>query len=215
MAHALGLPRRSQVRIIYRAIGGAFGGKEDMSLQIVLALAVQKLADGSGSTRPVRCRWSREESIVGHHKRHRGRITARWGATCRRVGWWPSRPPATSTPGPTTTPPTRCWETCTSRVCGPYSIPNATVDSWAVYTNAVPGGSLPRVRGTPGLFRRREPDEQAGRGPVRIDPVEIRRRNLLTEGDDGITGTPMPPGVSIDTVVEACAEAAAWAGRNR
>ncbi|MEL6985991.1 MAG: molybdopterin cofactor-binding domain-containing protein, partial [Actinomycetota bacterium] len=79
VAHALGVPDE-EVRIIYRAIGGAFGGKEDMSVQIVLALAVRKLSE-QGIDRPVRTRWTREESIVGHHKRHRGRISARWGAT--------------------------------------------------------------------------------------------------------------------------------------
>ena len=67
VAHALGLPSE-RVRIIYRAIGGAFGGKEDMSIQIALGLAAMRLAE-RGDHRPVHCRWSREESIVGHHKR--------------------------------------------------------------------------------------------------------------------------------------------------
>ena len=78
VAHALDLPVE-QVRIIYRAIGGAFGGKEDMSLQIVMALAALRLQE-AGLARPVRCEWSREESIVGHHKRHRGRVHTRWAA---------------------------------------------------------------------------------------------------------------------------------------
>src|SRR5690606_14535427 len=68
IAHALALPAE-QIRIIYPAIGGAFGGREDMSLQIVLALAVMRLNE-RGVKRPVRMQWSREESIVGHHKRH-------------------------------------------------------------------------------------------------------------------------------------------------
>ena len=48
----------------------ALGGREDMSLQIVMALAPWRLAD-RGERRPIRCQWSREESMVGHHKRHR------------------------------------------------------------------------------------------------------------------------------------------------
>ena len=72
--------RRTRSGSIYPAIGGAFGGREDMSLQIVMALASWRLAE-RGEHRPIRCQWSREESIVGHHKRHRGRIPARWGAT--------------------------------------------------------------------------------------------------------------------------------------
>src|SRR5262249_42109295 len=72
--HALGLPEE-QVRVIYPAIGGAFGGREDMSVQIVLALAVHELR------RPVKIQWSREESILFHHKRHPTVIRAKWGAT--------------------------------------------------------------------------------------------------------------------------------------
>ena len=68
IAHALDLPLE-QVRVIYPAIGGAFGGREDMSVQIVLALAVWRLHQ-RGIDRPVKIIWSREESMIGHHKRH-------------------------------------------------------------------------------------------------------------------------------------------------
>ena len=79
VAHSLDLPLE-QVRIQYVAIGGAFGGREDMSIQIVLALAVKRLQE-LGINRPVRIIWSREESIIGHHKRHPALITTKWGAT--------------------------------------------------------------------------------------------------------------------------------------
>ena len=59
IAHALKLPLE-KVRVIYPAIGGAFGGREDMSVQIVLALAVLRLAE-RGVHRPVKIIWSREE----------------------------------------------------------------------------------------------------------------------------------------------------------
>src|SRR3990170_1119625 len=77
IAHALGLPL-DQVRVIYPAIGGAFGGREDMSVQIVLALAVWRLSQ-RGLQRPVKIIWSREESILGHHKRHQFFIHAKFG----------------------------------------------------------------------------------------------------------------------------------------
>ncbi len=78
IAHALNLPIE-KVRVIYPAIGGAFGGREDMSVQIVLALAAWRLHQ-SGINRPVKIIWSREESIIGHHKRHPYFIHAKWGA---------------------------------------------------------------------------------------------------------------------------------------
>ena len=72
--HALDI-QLEQVRVIYPAIGGAFGGREDMSVQIVLALAAWKLK------RPVKIIWSREESIVGHCKRHPMWFRCKLGAT--------------------------------------------------------------------------------------------------------------------------------------
>jgi xanthine dehydrogenase molybdopterin-binding subunit B len=74
ISHSLGLSEE-QVRVIYPAIGGAFGGREDMSVQIVLALAAWKLQ------RPVKVIWSRRESILGHCKRYPVTIKAKWGAT--------------------------------------------------------------------------------------------------------------------------------------
>jgi len=82
IAHALNLPL-DRIRVIYPAIGGAFGGREDMSIQIILALAVLKLQE-QGIERPVKIVWSREESMIGHHKRHPFSIHTRWGATKRR-----------------------------------------------------------------------------------------------------------------------------------
>ncbi|MBI4732242.1 MAG: molybdopterin-dependent oxidoreductase [Chloroflexi bacterium] len=74
IAHALGLADE-QVRVIYPAIGGAFGGREDLSVQIVLGLATMRLK------RPVKIVWSRQESIIGHGKRHPATLKARWGAS--------------------------------------------------------------------------------------------------------------------------------------
>ena len=70
----LGLPEE-QVVVRYAAIGGAFGGREDLSVQHLLALAAWKLQRRVGIV------WSREESILAHHKRHPFRIRCRWGAT--------------------------------------------------------------------------------------------------------------------------------------
>ncbi len=206
VAHALNLPQED-VRIIYRAIGGAFGGKEDMSLQIVLALAAQKLA-GLGIQRPVRCQWSREESIVGHHKRHRGTVTTRWGAT---------------SDGRITAVEATChldagaYNYTSNKVlgnlhlsaAGPYDVPNANIDSWTVYTNAVPGGAFRGFGGPQGCF---VSESQMNKLALAcgLDPVEIRRRNVLVDGSIGITGTEMPAGVSMAEVIEACADAADW-----
>jgi len=84
IAHALNLPEE-QVRVIYPAIGGAFGGREDMSVQIVLALAALNCSA------PVKIIWSREESIIGHHKRHPMNHPREMGRDQRRQARWQRR----------------------------------------------------------------------------------------------------------------------------
>ncbi|MEM7274663.1 MAG: xanthine dehydrogenase family protein molybdopterin-binding subunit [Actinomycetota bacterium] len=207
VAHALDLPE-DRVRIIYRAIGGAFGGKEDMSLQIVLALAVRKLS-AAGIDRPVRCQWSREESIIGHHKRHRGRVTTRWGANAdgtlvavEATGHLDA--------GAYNYTSNKVLGNLHLTVAGPYEVPHARIDSWAVYTNAVPGGAFRGFGGPQGCFVAESQMNKLA-AATGIDPVELRRRNILREGSLGITDTELPPGVSLPEVVEACAVAADWA----
>ena len=84
IAAMLQLPEE-QVVVRYAAIGGAFGGREDLSIQHLLALAAWKLR------RPVAMVWSREESIIGHHKRHPISVRCRWGARATGASS-PSRP---------------------------------------------------------------------------------------------------------------------------
>lgn len=205
IAHSLDLPE-DDIRVIYPAIGGAFGGREDTSLQIVLALAAWRLHQ-RGEHRPVGCVWSREESIVGHHKRHRGRIRARWGADAA---------------GKITAVESEAWldaggyNYTSNKVLGNlhlgqggcYEVPNAHITSHAVYTNAVPGGAF-RGFGGPQSAYVAECQMNKLAEALGLDPVELRRRNLLHDGSIGITQTPMPDGVTIAPVVEACAEAAA------
>lgn len=74
IAHALGVADEHVV-VRHPAIGGAFGGREDISVQIVLALAAIKTG------RPSKVVWTREESMIGHHKRHPYILQAKWGAT--------------------------------------------------------------------------------------------------------------------------------------
>ncbi len=206
IAHALGVDDE-QVRVIYRAIGGAFGGKEDMSLQIVVALAVAKLRD-LGITRPVKAVWNREESIVGHHKRHRGRVTTRWAARddgtilgVEATGHLDA--------GSYNYTSNKVLGNLHLTVAGPYEIPNAQIDSYAVYTNAVPGGAFRGFGGPQGCFVSESQMNKLAEA-TGIDPVEVRRRNTLRDGSIGITGTEMPPGVSLPEVIDACADAANW-----
>jgi CO/xanthine dehydrogenase Mo-binding subunit len=206
IAHALALDP-GEVRVVYPAIGGAFGGREDMSLQIVMALAAWRLHQ-QGESRPIGAVWSREESIVGHHKRHRGRIRARWGASAdgrlvavESEGWLDAGG----------------YNYTTNKVlgnmhlgqAGPYEVPNAAVDSHAVYTNAAVGGAFRGFGGPQAAFVAECQMNKLAEA-LALDPVEIRRRNTLRDGSISITQTVMPAGVTLPQVIEACAEAAGF-----
>lgn len=206
IAHALALPL-DQVRVIYPAIGGAFGGREDMSVQIVLALAAWRLHQ-RGINRPVKIIWSREESIIGHHKRHPYYIRAKWGA--RRDGKLiAAEMEVVADGGAYAYTSTKVLGNATLMCTGPYLIPNVKVDSYAVYTNNLPNGAFRGFGAPQGAFAAEMQMNKLAEA-LQMDPVEIRMRNLLDEGDLLSVGTPLPPGVSIKKVVEACANAAGW-----
>jgi CO/xanthine dehydrogenase Mo-binding subunit len=206
IAHALDLPVE-QVRVIYPAIGGAFGGREDVSLQIVLALASWRLRQG-GEMRPVRCVWSREESIVGHHKRHRGRIRTRWGAD------FEGRITAVEADvlldaGAYNYTSNKVLGNCHLAVAGPYVVPNARIDSSAIYTTTVPGGAFRGFGSPQGAFVAETQMNKLAEA-LGMDPVELRRRNIVREASVGITQTRLPDGVTMPEVLEACAEASGF-----
>jgi len=205
IAHALNLPLE-QVRVIYPAIGGAFGGREDMSVQIVLALAAWKLR------RPVKIVWSREESIIGHHKRHQMFFKTRWGAT-KEGKLVAAEVQVIADAGAYAYTSTKVLGNTTLLCTGPYEIPNVKVDAYAVYTNNIPTGAFRGFGGPQGLFvAETQMNKLADR--LGMDEVELRLKNILREGSLLSVGTPLPRGVSIPQVVEQAAEAAGWRVRN-
>ena len=206
IAHALDLPE-DRVRVVYPAIGGAFGGREDMSLQIVLALAAWRLGQ-RGVRRTVVARWSREESIVGHHKRHRGRIRARLGAA-RDGRITAVEADVHLDAGAYNYTSNKVLGNAHLGVAGPYEVPNARIDSYAVYTNATPGGAFRGFGGPQATFVAETQMNKLAEA-LGMDPVELRRRNVLHDGSVGITQSQMPAGVTLPTVVDRCADAAAF-----
>ncbi len=201
IAHALGLPPE-QVRVIYPAIGGAFGGREDMSVQIVLALAAWKLQ------RPVKIVWSREESILGHCKRHPVWLHCKWGAT--REGKLVAAEVRVVADGGA-----YCYTTnkvlgnATVTCTGPYEIPHVKVDVDGVYTNNPPSGAFRGFGAPQGIFAAEMQMNKLAQA-LEMDPVELRMKNLLREGSLTATGTSLPGGVSLVEVTERCALAAGW-----
>lgn len=206
VAHALGLPEED-VRIIYPAIGGAFGGKEDMSLQIVLGLAAYRL-NQRGIHRPVRIIWTREESIFGHHKRHQATVYTKWGATNEGKITAVSATVHMDS-GSYAYTSTKVLGNFHLMVTGPYEIPNAHIDSYAITTNNVPGGAFRGFGGPQGAFAAETQINKLA-AALNVSPVEIRLRNVLREDSLLTVQTPPPPGISMEEVVERCAAEASW-----
>ena len=206
IAHALGLPPE-KVRVIHPAIGGAFGGREDMSVQIVLALAAFRLHE-RGIDRPVKIIWSREESIVGHNKRHPYIIRAKWGAT-RDGKIIAAESEVIADSGAYNYTSNKVLGNATLMVSGPYEIENVKVDSCAVYTNNIPRGAFRGFGGPQGAFACEMQVNKLAEA-LGMDPVEIRMRNAARDGSLISVNTPLPEGVTMDKVIEECAQASGW-----
>jgi CO/xanthine dehydrogenase Mo-binding subunit len=184
------------VIIRYAKIGGAFGGREDLSLQPLIALAAFK------TKRPVAMVWSREESIVGHHKRHPFHIETTWGA--KSDGTVTAVKTRTIADGgayaSTSVEVLKC---ATIFAHGPYRVPNVWTDGYAVYTNNIPSGAF-RGFGTPQAHWAAESMITRLGLALGIDAVEMRRKNLYREGDLEATGNVLPAGVSVLATLEHC-----------
>ncbi len=201
IAHALRLPKE-QIRVIYPAIGGAFGGREDMSVQIVLALAVWKLKC------PIKIVWSREESIIGHHKRHPMYLRAIWGA--RADGkLLAAQVEVIADAGAYAYTSTKVQGNTTLTCTGPYDIPNVKVDTYTVFTNNVPCGAFRGFGGPQGEYAAEMQMNKLAE-KLGLDPVELRMKNVLREGSILSVGTPIPKGVSMAEVLEKCALEVGW-----
>ncbi len=199
--HALDLPPE-QVRVIYPAIGGAFGGREDMSVQIVLALAAQRLQ------RPVKTIWSREESILFHHKRHPIHMKMRWGA--RKDGTLvAAEATLIGDAGGYNYTTTKVMGNAHLMSTGPYVVPNVHVDTYGVHTNNILTGAF-RGFGAPQALFAAESQMNKLAAALEMDPMLIRMKNSIHEGSIFITDTPLPAGVTMPQVLDACARESFW-----
>jgi len=169
-----------QIRIIPSAVGGGFGGKLDLSLQPLVALAAWILE------RPVRCIYTRPESLASSTKRHPVRMSAKAGCT------GDGKLTAFEYHGDFNTGAYASWgPTVADRVpihcSGPYLIPNVLAETRALLTNESPSGAF-RGFGVPqgAIAHEALIDELAEK--TAIDPLEFRIRNALRKGDKTATG---------------------------
>jgi CO/xanthine dehydrogenase Mo-binding subunit len=193
VAIVLGM-RENRVRVIQATTGGAFGGKDDVTVEIHIAL----LAKATG--RPVRLVLDREESFLSQTKRHAIEIKTRWGATrdgklCAMEGDVYGDKGAYSGLGAFVV------KKCGIHLSGPYYIPNIRVDSYSVYTNNVLCSAMRGFGVTQAaVAHEAQMDELAKR--LGINPLTFRLKNCLNNGLSTATGQVFKEGVGIQATLE-------------
>jgi CO/xanthine dehydrogenase Mo-binding subunit/aerobic-type carbon monoxide dehydrogenase small subunit (CoxS/CutS family) len=194
VARVLGL-RQEQVHIVPSAIGGGFGGKLDIAVQPLLALAAWRLG------RAVRCVYTRPESMLSTTKRHPGRMRARFACDAQGTLL------AADFSGDFNTGAYASWgSTVANRVpihaSGPYFVPNVRALTRAVYTNGPVAGAF-RGFGVPQSTIVHEAllDELAEQ--TGIDRLELRFRNAIRVGQPTATGQVLGASVGLAQCLEA------------
>ena len=210
LATVLGMPA-DKIRLRMAGIGGAFGAREDLSMQAHACL----LALEAG--RPVKMSYSRPESFVGHVHRHPGRLHYEHGADRNgRIVYVRAR--ILLDGGAYASSSTAVIANASCFSCGPYRVPNATIDGIVVYTNNPPAGAM---RGFGSVQNAYAHEAQMDRlaAALGMDPVELRIKNALQTGDTLITGQiidgPVPVAELLERVRRIPAPASAGEGEGQ
>ena len=201
IAHMLDLPE-DQVREIVPAVGGAFGGREDMYIQHLAALCAFVVR------RPVKIVFDREEVTQRTGKRHPFYLRHRTGATSdgHIVA---AEVEVISDAGAYASTSIPVLNNAATFALGPYQIPHARVDAYTVHTNNAVTMAM-RGFGTTQVPLGYEPQMDKLAEALGMDPVEIRLKNLLDVGDVAVTGNVMTAETGVKETLRQAALAAGW-----
>src|SRR6266545_4770830 len=203
LAEILELPP-SKIRVIVTAIGGGFGGKLRVGVEHFAAFLARRTG------RPVKLVTTTEEELIAAYPRQattmelktgvaaNGRIIAKQGRIVFDTGAFAGSGPGVAS-------------VATLMLAGPYRIPNLLIEGDAVYTHKTNCGSYRAPSGPQANFAcESQMDEIAD--ALGIDPLELRLRNIVHEGDEGPTGQVLA-GVGLEECLRRAAEAIGWKDR--
>jgi len=179
VSRALGI-KPEKVRVISTPVGGAFGGKEENTIQIHLALLAIK------TKRPVKLVWTREESGITGIKRHPMIITTKTAAD-REGNLIANQVRIIADTGAYASLGPTVLDVAVENSCGAYKIPNVDIDAYLVYTNNGISGAF-RGFGSVQVNFALESNMDMIAEKLRIDRLELRKKNVLREGDTGPFG---------------------------
>jgi CO/xanthine dehydrogenase Mo-binding subunit len=170
----------AQVRLHLAGVGGAFGGREDLSMQIHAAMLALRTA------RPVKFVYDREESFVGHVHRHPARIWAEHRAT-REGRLVCIRMRIVVDGGAYASSSTAVISNACSFAVGPYAVDSVLIEGLAVYTNNPPCGAMRGFGAVQTCFAAEAQMDKLA-AALEIDPIELRLLNALEPGASLATG---------------------------
>jgi CO/xanthine dehydrogenase Mo-binding subunit len=196
VAPCLGL-EPEQVRIHLAGVGGAFGGREDLSMQIHASMLALH------TNRPVKMVYNREESFVGHIHRHPAKLWMEHRAT--RDGKLVNvRARILLDGGAYASSSAAVVANAASFACGPYAVANALIECTCVYTNNPPCGAMRGFGAVQSCFAHEAQMDKLA-DELEMDPVDLRLRNALAPGDVLPTGQRIAGSLPVAEVIERCA----------
>jgi CO/xanthine dehydrogenase Mo-binding subunit len=196
VAPCLGL-RKEQVRIHLAGVGGAFGGREDLSMQVHGAMLALY------TNRPVKFVYTREESFFGHVHRHPARIWMEHRAN-RDGKLVCIRARILVDGGAYASSSTAVISNACSFAVGPYAIENALIEGTCVYTNNPPCGAMRGFGAVQSCFAAEAQMDKLA-AALELDPVELRLRNALAPGDSLPTGQKITGALPVAEVISRAA----------
>jgi CO/xanthine dehydrogenase Mo-binding subunit len=206
IAAVLGLPE-SKVRVILPPVGGGFGGKSELHVQPHAALMAWK------TQRPVKVIRTREESLRAHAKRHPMLIRYKSGAS--RDGLLMAvEVSIVADTGPYANLGPQVVGFATEHSTGPYNVPNARLEGYAVLTNNPTCGAMRGFGGPQVTFACEQQMDMLAEA-LRLDPLQIRLRNAIEKGSIMPVGATVCQPSGLRQVLNEATEAAGWAARGQ
>jgi CO/xanthine dehydrogenase Mo-binding subunit len=205
VAEALGWDQE-KIRIIVPYCGGAFGGKDGVSIQTLLGLAAIQCPN-----RPVKMWWSREESFLASSKRHPCHLYYRLGAKSNGT-FHALTASITYDTGPYDHLGGVVMALGLEHAGGPYHIPNVRLQAWAVYTNNPIGGAF-RGFGVPQVTAAMEQTIDMAAEKIGLSPLEVRLRNGVKKDDKNSLGMSLTGSVGLVECLVKVSEHPLWKQR--
>jgi CO/xanthine dehydrogenase Mo-binding subunit len=194
------------IRVVTPYVGGAFGGKDDITVQIHLALVTWKTG------RPARLVWTREESMIAGTKRHPAIIRVKTAAS-RDGKILANKIEIVYDKGAYTALGPAVLDVAVENCNGPYRVEAAQIDAYSVYTNNMVSSAF-RGFGAPQVIFAIERQMDLVAKRLGMDPLELRLRNALRKGDRYVFGNVMQGSVRIAQCLEVARSHPLWRNRN-